>query len=107
MCRVVEGCAPGVALVVAAGLTARRACAADVLADIGVERGAHACQATGLVNAETSAQACRFCGLVSRLATFPGSVRHLPATSQSDVERRCWSGLVVGMGVWRVEAGGL
>ena len=38
-----------------------RAGAADVLADIGVERGAHACQATGLVNAATLAQACRFC----------------------------------------------
>ena len=36
-----------------------RADAADALADIGVERGAHMRQATGLVNAATSAQACR------------------------------------------------
>ena len=72
MCCVVEGCGPGVTLVDAA----------DALADIGVERGAHTCQVIGLVNASPSAQACRFCGLVSRLATFPGVVRHLPATSQ-------------------------
>ena len=33
----------------------------------------------GLANAATPVQACRFCGLVSRLATFPGVVRHLLA----------------------------
>ena len=49
-----------------------RAGAADVLAEIGVERGAHACWAAGLVNAATSAQGYRFCWLVSRLATIRG-----------------------------------
>ena len=68
----VEGCGPGAPLVVVA----------DALADIGVERGAHTCQVIGLVNASPSVQAWCFCGLVSRLATFPGVVRHLPATSQ-------------------------
>ena len=43
-----------------------------MLAAIGVERVAHACQAAGLMGAATSAQACRFCGLVSRLATIRG-----------------------------------
>lgn len=59
--RLLRECAPG-----------ERADAADALADIGVERGAHMRQATGLVNVSTPVQACRFCGLVSRLATIRG-----------------------------------
>ena len=42
-------------------LPGERADAADALADIGVERGAHACQVIGLVNASPSVQVWRFC----------------------------------------------
>ena len=88
-------------------LPGERADAADALADIGVERGAHACQAAGLMGAATSAQACRFCGLVSRLATIRGG-----AASVGNLAEVTWGvgagqGWLWGGGVWRGEAAGL
>ena len=88
----------GVTVVVVAGLTARWACAADVLAAIGVEQVAHACQAAGLMGAATSAQACRFCGLVSRLATIRGGAASVGNLAEVTWGRLCWSGLVAGRG---------
>ena len=66
-----------------------------MLAAIGVERVAHACQAAGLMGAATSAQACRFCGLVSRLATIRGG-----AASVGNLAEVTW-GVGAGQGLLR------
>lgn len=75
---------------------------ADALADICVERGAHACQVIGLVNVAMSAQACCFCGLVSRLATIRGG-----AASVGNLAEVTWgASVLVRAGCGEGECGG-
>ena len=78
-----------------------------MLAAIGVERVAHACQAAGLMGAATSAQACRFCGLVSRLATIRGGAASVGNLAEVTWDVGAGQGWLRGGGVWRGEAGGL
>ena len=82
-------------------LPGERADAADALADIGVERGTHVREATGLANASPSVQACCFCGLVSRLATIRGGT-----ASVGNLAEVTW-GVGAGQGwLWGGECGG-
>ena len=86
MCCVVEGCGPGVTLVDAA----------DALADIGVERVAHACQADG----------CRHIGAglsLLRAGVTIGDFSGAGTASTGNLAevtwgRLYWSGLVAGRG---------
>ena len=95
MCCVVEGRGPGVTLVDAA----------DALADIGVERGAHTCQADG----------CRHIGAglsLLRTGVTIGDFSGAGTASTGNLAEVTWGvcagqGWLRGGGVWRGEAGGL